>query len=66
MLLLTCPCCGVMLVHKDGKPGTKAALDFFRWVYANGDASASALGYVPLPDALVQQIDAYWATEMKY
>jgi phosphate transport system substrate-binding protein len=50
-----------MLVHKDHKPGTKAAIDFFRWVYANGDASATALGYVPLPDSLVQQIEAYWA-----
>jgi phosphate transport system substrate-binding protein len=50
-----------MLVHKDHKPGTKAAIDFCRWVYANGDASATALGYVPLPDSLVQQIEAYWA-----
>ena len=54
-----------MLVHKNGKPGTKAALEFFRWVYANGDASASSLGYVPLPDALVQQINTYWAKSIK-
>ena len=54
-----------MLVHKDGKPGTKAALDFFRWVYANGDASAAALGYVPLPNALVQQVEAYWTQNVK-
>ena len=55
-----------MLVRKDGKPGTKAAVEFFRWVYANGDAAATSLGYVPLPDALVQQIERYWTTEMKY
>ena len=54
-----------MLVHKNGKPGTKAALEFFRWVYANGDASAAALGYVPLPDTLVQQIEGYWAKTLK-
>ena len=54
-----------LLVHKDGKPGTKAALDFFRWVYANGDASAAALGYVPLPNALVQQVEAYWTQNVK-
>ena len=54
-----------MLVHKDGKAGTKAAVEFFRWVYANGDASASSLGYVPLPDSLVQQIEAYWAQNIK-
>ncbi len=54
-----------MLVHKNGKPGTKAALEFFRWVYANGDASAAALGYVPLPDTLVRQIEGYWAKTLK-
>ncbi|GAB2501304.1 phosphate ABC transporter substrate-binding protein PstS [Pseudoxanthomonas sangjuensis] len=54
-----------MLVHKGGKPGTKAATEFFRWVYANGDASATTLGYVPLPDSLVQQIETYWSTNLK-
>jgi phosphate transport system substrate-binding protein len=54
-----------MLVHKDGKPGTKGAIEFFRWVYANGDAAATALGYVPLPDSLVQQVEAYWAQNLK-
>ncbi|WP_028839726.1 MULTISPECIES: phosphate ABC transporter substrate-binding protein PstS [Thermomonas] len=54
-----------MLVHKNSKPGTKAALEFFRWVYANGDASAASLGYVPLPDSLVQQIDTYWTQNVK-
>ena len=52
-----------MLVHKDAKPGTSGALDFFRWVYANGDEAATSLGYVPLPDSLVQQIEAYWAQQ---
>ena len=50
-----------ILVRKDGKPGSRAAIDYFRWVYANGDASATALGYVPLPDTLVRQVEAYWA-----
>ena len=54
-----------MLVHKNGKPGTKAAIEFFRWVYANGDGAAASLGYVPLPDALVKQIEAYWAKTVK-
>lgn len=44
----------------------KAALAFFRWVYANGDASAQQLGYVPLPAELVAQIQKYWATKFKY
>jgi phosphate transport system substrate-binding protein len=54
-----------MLVHKDGKPGTKAAIEFFRWVYANGDDAATSLGYVPLPDSLVQQIQGYWTQNVK-
>jgi phosphate transport system substrate-binding protein len=45
---------------------SKEALAFFRWAYANGDAQAKALDYVPLPDALVQQIQAYWAKELKF
>lgn len=54
-----------MLVSKSRKTGAHATRDFFRWVYANGDASAAALGYVPLPDALVRQIEAYWAQQLK-
>ncbi len=45
--------------------GNKQARAFFEWVYANGDQAASDLGYVPLPDALVEQIKAYWATNFK-
>ncbi len=40
--------------------GNRQAREFFRWVYANGDQAAAELGYVPLPDELVQQIEAYW------
>ncbi len=45
--------------------GNKAAREFFAWVYENGDESATQLGYVPLPDALVEQIEAYWAASFK-
>ncbi len=54
-----------ILVRKDGKPGTRAAIDYFRWVYANGDAAATSLGYVPLPDSLVRQVEAYLASQLK-
>lgn len=47
---------------KDAGRNTQAR-EFFTWVYANGDESATKLGYVPLPDALVAQIEAYWTTE---
>jgi phosphate transport system substrate-binding protein len=54
-----------ILVHKNARPGTKGAVGFFRWAYANGGAAASSLGYVPLPDSLVQQIEGYWAKTLK-
>lgn len=38
----------------------RAALDFFRWGYAYGDARAEALGYVPLPEDVVTLVKAYW------
>ncbi|MFN7293599.1 MAG: phosphate ABC transporter substrate-binding protein PstS [Lysobacteraceae bacterium] len=55
----------VILVPKAPRDPAKAAatLKFFEWVYANGDASAESLGYVPLPDPLVERVKAYWASQ---
>ncbi|RFP60343.1 phosphate ABC transporter substrate-binding protein PstS [Luteimonas weifangensis] len=57
-----------ILMYKQPKNAASArqAREFFQWVYANGDAQARTLDYVPLPDALVQQIEAYWAQNMPY
>lgn len=57
-----------ILMYKKPKnaAGAKSAKEFFRWVYANGDDEAKALDYVPLPDPLVKQIEAYWSTTMPY
>ncbi|WP_425488900.1 phosphate ABC transporter substrate-binding protein PstS [Cognatilysobacter xinjiangensis] len=57
-----------ILMYRNPKnaAGAKNAKDFFRWVYASGDAQARTLDYVPLPDALVKQIEAYWAANTKY
>ena len=46
--------------------GARNARDYFKWVYANGDEQARQLDYVPLPDALVKQIEAYWAQNLKF
>ncbi len=43
----------------------KAALEFFRWAYASGTPQAQSLDYVPLPAELVQQVEAYWAAQLK-
>ncbi len=57
-----------ILMYKQPKnaAGAKGAKEFFRWVYKSGDAQAKALGYVPLPAALVQQIETYWSQNMAY
>ena len=57
-----------ILMHKKPKnaASAKAAQDFFRWVYANGDDEAKTLDYVPLPDALVKQVESYWSVNAKY
>ena len=57
-----------ILMHKQPRDPAAArdAREFFRWAYANGDAQARQLDYVPLPDALVRQIDRYWSTQMDY
>ena len=54
----------VPLRPRDAARGA-ATLNYFEWAYANGDASAEALGYVPLPDALVERVKAYWAAKLK-
>jgi phosphate transport system substrate-binding protein len=45
---------------------SKATKDYFRWVFKNGDEQAKKLDYVPLPPALVAQIEAYWTAEFKF
>ncbi len=57
-----------IIMYKQPKKAesAKAAKEFFKWVYANGDDQAKKLDYVPLPDALVQQIETYWSQNMNY
>ncbi len=43
----------------------RAALDFFRWAYASGSEQARSLDYVPLPSALVTQVEAYWTVQLR-
>ena len=56
----------IMYKQPKNAAGAKAAKDFFAWAYANGDAQAKALDYVPLPPALVAQIQQYWAANFKF
>jgi len=51
-----------ILMHKvQGNPeNAKQVLKFFEWSYANGDQMASELDYIPMPDAVVSQIQSAW------
>lgn len=56
-----------ILIHAtpDKPAQTKAVLDFFTWAYKNGGEMATALDYVPLPQAVVASIESYWHDSVK-
>jgi len=43
----------------------REALKFFSWAYHNGDQMAEELHYVPMPEAVVKDVEKMWATEIK-
>jgi len=55
-----------VLIPKQPKDAerTRKILAFFRWALANGQELAGSLNYVPLPEPLVQQIEAYWQSQI--
>jgi phosphate transport system substrate-binding protein len=56
-----------VMIYKQPKDvaRTKSTLDFFQWALETGQKQAEELDYVPLPKALVDQIEAYWKAEIK-
>jgi phosphate transport system substrate-binding protein len=44
---------------------TTSALKFFDWAYKNGGKMAAELDYVPLPEALIQQVRATWKSQIR-
>ena len=55
-----------ILMHKSqDKPAqASAALKFFDWAYATGDASATSLEYVPLPATVKELVRKQWSSVM--
>jgi phosphate transport system substrate-binding protein len=52
----------ILMQAKQDKPANATAtLKFFDWAYANGDSSAEALDYVPMPDSIKPAIQRAWA-----
>jgi phosphate transport system substrate-binding protein len=56
-----------ILIHQNPMDAVQAgeALKFFAWAYANGAKMAEALDYVPMPNAVVNQVEKVWASEIK-
>ncbi|MDU8925465.1 phosphate ABC transporter substrate-binding protein PstS [Pasteurellaceae bacterium LIM206] len=56
-----------ILLHKqaDNPESTKAVLQFFDWAFKQGKTSAAELDYVPMPEAVVRQIEAAWKADVK-
>jgi phosphate transport system substrate-binding protein len=50
--------------HKDGEQA-KAMLKFFDWCYRNGGKMAEDLDYVPVPQNVVDLVEATWTKEVK-
>lgn len=60
-----------VLIHKRPKDAGSAArakvcLEFFKWALESGQKEADALQYVPLPPALVEQVERYWKAELGF
>ena len=51
-----------ILMHaKQEKPeNAREVLKFFDWSFANGQAMAAELDYVPMPEPVVKQVQAAW------
>ncbi|SAK94997.1 phosphate ABC transporter substrate-binding protein [Caballeronia arationis] len=56
----------VMYKQPKNAAQSKATIDFFKWALEKGQQQAQSLGYVPLPDSLVKQIEAYWSSNFKF
>ncbi|MDP3688567.1 MAG: phosphate ABC transporter substrate-binding protein PstS [Sulfurimicrobium sp.] len=56
-----------ILMHKSQANPAQAAqvLKFFDWAYANGDAMALELDYIPMTDSVVKLIQNTWKTNIK-
>jgi phosphate transport system substrate-binding protein len=56
-----------ILLHKSQADAAKGkeVLKFFDYAFKNGDAAATDLDYVPLPDAVTKLVEAAWKTNLK-
>lgn len=50
---------------QDKPESARAVLKFFDWSFANGAKMADELDYVPMPDAVVKQIQSMWKGQIR-
>jgi phosphate transport system substrate-binding protein len=55
----------IMYKKPKNAANSKVAFDFFKWSLEQGQQQAVALDYVPLPETLVGQIEAYWKSDFR-
>jgi phosphate transport system substrate-binding protein len=57
-----------ILVYKNphDAQATAEVLKFFDWAYKNGAQMAESLGYVAMPLKVVQQVEEYWAQNVRH
>ena len=54
-----------MLLRKDNPPDrNRAVLKFLSWALRDGQGEARNLGYVPLPDNVIAQIESAWSKQL--
>lgn len=55
-----------ILLHRESQNPrvTQGVLKFFDWAYANGDAAAGELDYVPLPANVKDMVRRQWSSEL--
>ena len=56
-----------ILLHKDAtdKAAAQDALKFFKFSFEKGAKMAEELDYIPMPDAVIKQIEKTWSDEIK-
>jgi phosphate transport system substrate-binding protein len=54
-------------MHKDAtdKASSQEAIKFFKFAFEKGAKMAEDLDYIPMPDAVIKQIEKTWSADIK-
>lgn len=57
-----------IILRKEQKQAktAKAMLGFFDWSFRHGDEMAKALNYVPMPESVIDMVEAKWSQELRH